>query len=323
VAALGDGRRALSGSYDTTLRLWDLETGRCIRTLEGHTNKVTSVAALSDNRRAVSGSNDNSLKLWDLETGRCLRTLAGHTEWVNSVAVSADGDRALSGSDDKTLRLWDLKTGRCIRTLEGHPYPVRSVAVAGDGHRALSGSEGKNLNLWELPANLGHRAPLQVTQPTGFRERVEKKSAFEDAVSRATTLLEQGSYGQCYSVIREAWRATGHAQEKRVSTIVSELHNKGRRRGITFAAMVRALEGHRDPVTSVAVSGDGRRALSGSKDTALRLWDLETGRCIRTLEGHTDWVWSVAMLGDDHRALSGGDDGNLRLWQLVRELEFD
>ena len=67
-------------TYDGTVRLWDVETGRCLRVLEGHTDYVWSVAWSVDGRRALSGSNDNTVRLWDVETGRCLRVLEGHTD---------------------------------------------------------------------------------------------------------------------------------------------------------------------------------------------------------------------------------------------------
>jgi WD40 repeat protein len=64
-----DGRRAVSASADRTLRLWDLETGQTLRTLEGHTSRVTVVAVMPDGRRAVSRSDDRTLRVWDLESG--------------------------------------------------------------------------------------------------------------------------------------------------------------------------------------------------------------------------------------------------------------
>ena len=81
-------------------------------------------------------------------------------------------------------------------------------------------------------------------------------------------------------------------------------------------ALLQTLEGHTDLVNSVALTPDGRRALSGSKDKTLRLWDLDTGACLKTLEGHTDWVHSVALTPDGRRALSGSGDKTLRLWDL-------
>ena len=74
----GDGKRAVSGSDDKTLKVWDLTTGGLLRTLEGHAGSVTAVAMSGDGTRAVSGSDDETLKVWDLTTGRLLRTLEGH-----------------------------------------------------------------------------------------------------------------------------------------------------------------------------------------------------------------------------------------------------
>ena len=139
VAWSADQRRALSGSDDKTVRLWDVETGRCLRVLEGHTSAVWSVAWSADQRRALSGAQDKTVRLWDVETGRCLRVLEGHTTRSLSVAWSADQRHALSGSDDKTVRLWDVETGRCLRVLEGHTGDVWSVAWSADQRRALSG----------------------------------------------------------------------------------------------------------------------------------------------------------------------------------------
>ena len=93
------------------MRLWDVETGRCLRVLEGHSACVWSVAWSPDGRRALSGADDNTVRLWDVETGRCLRVLEGHSASVWSVAWSPDGRRAFSAAGNGVMRVWDL-TGR-------------------------------------------------------------------------------------------------------------------------------------------------------------------------------------------------------------------
>ena len=105
VALSDDGRFALPGSIDRTLRLWNLSEGRRLRTFEGHGGGVTSVALSADGRFALSGSDDRSLRLWDLSESRCVRIFEAHSDVVTSVSLSADGRFALSGSRDKSLRL--------------------------------------------------------------------------------------------------------------------------------------------------------------------------------------------------------------------------
>jgi WD40 repeat protein len=72
-----DGRYALSGSYDKTIRLWNIESGREIRRFEGHTNHVISVSFSHDGRYALSGSDDHTIRLWDIESGREIRRFEG------------------------------------------------------------------------------------------------------------------------------------------------------------------------------------------------------------------------------------------------------
>jgi small GTP-binding protein len=128
-----DQQLALSGGDDKSVRLWEVETGRCLRVLEGHTSTVWSVAWSTDQRLALSGGYDGTVRLWEVETGRCLRVLEGHTGTVLSVAWSTDQRLALSGSRDRTVRLWDLSeyvvAARALEVI-AKPAPVISEAVA-------------------------------------------------------------------------------------------------------------------------------------------------------------------------------------------------
>jgi hypothetical protein len=150
VAVTPDGRRAISGSRDRTLIVWDLERGAEERTLGGHTGGVNAVAVTPDGRRAISASDDRTLIVWDLERGVEERTLTGHRLGVRAVAVTPDGRRAISASADRTLIVWDLGSGAEERTLTGHRLGVKAVAVTPDGRRAISASADGPLIVWDL-----------------------------------------------------------------------------------------------------------------------------------------------------------------------------
>jgi WD40 repeat protein len=168
VAVCPDGQRAVSVSADQTLKVWDLSSGRELRTLSGHTDSVTAVAVSPDRRRVVSGSNDQTLKVWDLASGRELNTFTGHSGYVTAVAVTPDGHRALSAAGVATvcldrsgaveppavLNVWELDSGEELRTLTGHPSRVTAVAVTPDGQRAVSASFDHTLKVWDLAS--GH-----------------------------------------------------------------------------------------------------------------------------------------------------------------------
>jgi WD40 repeat protein len=160
-----NGSRIVSGSDDTTVRIWDTSTGEALATLNGHDRPVASVAFSPDGSRIVSGSTDHTVRIWDTSTGEALATLEGHEREVRSVAFSPDGSRIVSGSYDKTVRIWDTSTGEALTTLEGHEESVTSVAFSPDGSRIISrSSRGKVLHWDAITGSLLSRLVEQETQ---------------------------------------------------------------------------------------------------------------------------------------------------------------
>jgi len=160
---------AVSGSEDFTLRVWDLEAGRPLGTLQGHEGFVHTVALgeLGGRSIAVSGGDDKTVRVWALDTGGALgRPLRGHREWVTAVAVGALSGRqiAVSGGIDQTVRVWDLeKAGPVGEPLVGHEGWVNAVAVGtlGDRSIAVSGGDDNTVRAWDLSAGRPLGWPLQ------------------------------------------------------------------------------------------------------------------------------------------------------------------
>jgi WD40 repeat protein len=153
------GRWALSGSFDKTLRLWDVAAGQCVRIFEGHADIIHSVAWDWERRWAISAGNDKSIRLWDLASGRCLRVFQDHFERVLAITMTGDGRWAVSGSGDKMLRLWNLVTGQCTQVFSGHTAAVTSLSMSPDGRWIASGSHDQTLRLWELEWEYEFPAP--------------------------------------------------------------------------------------------------------------------------------------------------------------------
>ena len=115
------GTRIVSGSDDGTLKVWSAVTGKCLRTLVGHTGGVWS-SHLSGNI-VISGSTDRTLKVWNADTGHCIHTLYGHSSTVRCMDMHETA--VVSGSRDGTLRMWDTISGQCLHVLVGHLAAVR------------------------------------------------------------------------------------------------------------------------------------------------------------------------------------------------------
>ena len=112
IAYSPDGKLVASGSFDNTIKLWDVETGKELRTFYGHTGKVMSVAFSPDGKLLASGGSDFVIRLWDVSTGKQAKVLEYHSNSVNAVRFSPDGKTIVSGSDDQTVKIWDVATGR-------------------------------------------------------------------------------------------------------------------------------------------------------------------------------------------------------------------
>jgi len=153
VAISSDGQFALSGSWDGTLRLWDLNTGRKTRSFVGHTKDVLSVAFSADNRQIVSGSRDKTINLWNT-LGQLKFTIVdeGHKEWVSCVRFSPNLNTPLivSAGWDKVVKVWNLNHCKIRTNLLGHTGYVNSVTVSPDGSLCASGGKDGTAMLWDL-----------------------------------------------------------------------------------------------------------------------------------------------------------------------------
>jgi WD40 repeat protein len=279
-----DGRLALSGSDDKTVRLWDVASGMEVRRFDGHTDSVAAVAFSADGARAASAGDDRSVRLWEVGTGRALGCLRGHTDTVRGVAFVPGGRLVVSCGDDGTARLWDVAAGTEVRTLAGHEGRVTSVAVSADGRRVLTGGYDHTVRVWDLASG------AELHRLEGHTREVHTV-AFAPDGRRAV------SGGSDRSV--RVW-------------------------DVDAAKEICCLNGHGNAVVRVAFAADGRQVLSASSqyqtaDQTLRVWDAASGQQLRGFGGAAgDRLGCAAFAPDGLLALSGSAEPTLRLWKLSK-----
>ena len=320
VGALPDGTPVIvSGGGDATVRVWELASGRWLRTLEGHTGGVSAVAvgALPDGTPViVSGGGDATVRVWRLADGAPVgKPQTGHTTSVDAVAVGAlpDGTPVIvSGGGDATVRVWELADGAPVgKPLRGHAGGVSAVAVGAlpdgtpvivsGGGRPFDGIAQGTLRVWRLTDGTPVGKPL-----TGHIGWYTRSGCFFMATPVAVGRLSDGAP----VIVSGSGRDDATLQVWRLAdgTPVGE-----------------PLCGHTGRVSAVAVGAlpDGTPVIvsGGSDDDTVRVWRLADGtRVGEPLRGHAGGVSAVAVgaLPDGTPVIvSGGGDATVRVWELA------
>ncbi len=138
-----------SGNVGRAVNLWDIRTGECIATLDGHTYPVLALAFSPDGNQLVSCSGDTTMKTWDIDSRTEIFTLTGHSLYVVTCDWDPNDNRIVSGSVDSSIREWDPNTGRLIKEHSDHRTAVHTVRFSPDGERFASGSSDMSIILWD------------------------------------------------------------------------------------------------------------------------------------------------------------------------------
>jgi len=229
-----DGKLLVTGSWDQSVKIWDIESGRALRKLEGvHEGYVNSVEFSPDGVTILTGSDDGTARLWEVATGEASKVeFRGHESRIRQARFSDDGERVLTVAHDKTARIWSAQTGELQRTLEGHQWAVLCGQFSSDGQRVITGSEDNTAIIWDATSG---KVLLRLAGHTDGITAV----AFAPDGSRVLTGSEDN--------MAKLWDAhTG----KEILTLV----------------------GHGKELTSVGFSPDSRFALTSGRDGATILW---------------------------------------------------
>lgn len=279
-----DGKTIITGSTDTGVKLWDVQTGKIIRTLHGQHEGVTSAAFSPDGQKVLTGGIEGNIELWDRKTGMKMLSFDNQTHHpILSISFSPDGRKAVSGGTDYNVRVWDIETGRQDFVLLGHRGPVKSVSFSADGKMVLSAGGDKKVGgcckWWDIET----RKEIGEIYDTDYI----KFAAFTPDGKRI--LIGSGRTLKLWDT-------------------------KQRNRLLTLD--------HRNFVDCAALSHDGKLALSAGSSGTINIWNIDTGRLIIKLKGHNNTVFSLSFSPDDRTVLSGAADGTIKLWEVITGVEI-
>lgn len=274
-------KHLMLGLYDATVKIWNIETGECIRTLSGHLKGVRALAF--DSQKLITGGLDSTVKVWNYHNGQCISTYRGHDDAVTSVDFC---DKTIvSGSADCTVKVWHVDSRTCY-TLRGHTDCINCVKIHSPSNTVFSASDDTTIKMWDMKSN-------QCLQKFGG-------------------VGSNGHVGQVESVIPFVYKGNDLVVDLDDSDSESQHHEGTPRPGGVNAEHVESVGEF--PQELPHNPNYPTHLLTSSLDNTIKLWDVKTGKCIRTQFGHIEGIWSIDA--DNFRIVSGAHDKLIKVWDL-------
>ncbi|PWN91225.1 putative platelet-activating factor acetylhydrolase ib alpha subunit [Acaromyces ingoldii] len=265
----------VSVSDDSTLKVWDWETGEFERTLKAHTKAVHDADFDSKGNLLASCSSDMTIKVWDTnDDWKNVKTLFGHDHTVSAVRFLPGDDFVVSAGRDRTIRVWDIKTGYCTKTLSGHSDWVRSVVPSDDGRLLASCSNDQTARIWDVASG-------ETKVELRGHDHVVETIAFAPI--------------SAYAAIRDLAGIQGGTNTPGQFVATGSRDKVIKIWDTSSGQCLKTMTGHDNWIRGLAWAPNGHALLSCSDDKTVRVWDLKAGaRCSKTLEAHNHFVTGIS-----------------------------
>lgn len=318
-----NGRYLASGSGDTTVRFWDVNTETPHFTCKAHKNWILAIAWSPDGTKLASGCKNSEVCVWDPATGNQLgKTMKGHKQWITCLQweplhTNPECRKLASSSKDGNIRIWDTILCQTLITLSGHLQSVTCIRWGGEG-LLYSSSQDRTIKVWRTEDGTMCRT-LQghghwVNTMALNTDYVIRTGAYDPAASKADQNRTKDKEELKKLALERYQKLKGSEVERLVSgsddfTLFLWTPSVAKKE-------ITRMTGHQALINEVKFSPDGRLIASGSFDKSIKVWDGQTGKFLAALRGHVSSVYQVSWSADSRLLCTGSSDSTLKVWDM-------
>jgi WD40 repeat protein len=281
-----DGKTIISCGSDRQIKLWELATGKLLKTFNGHSESVNQLAIGLDNKILASGSWDKTIKIWDLERGTVKHSLTGHEQEINSLIIDSEAKTLISGGYDGKIKFWDLNTGKLQQTINAHYSWVNALVVTSNGKTLISGgSEGK-IKFWDLSTK-------NLQKEIEDRYRSLRELAISSDNSFIASAYNAGNDVKIWDLNTGTLQKTIETEDSAASQLFS--------------------------INGLAISRNRQFLVTGSGNSKTKIWNLASATQEQNITSSTSPVFALTLSFDDKILAIGRQDGSIEIWRLLEQ----
>jgi len=318
VAISVDQRYIFSGCNDNVAEIWDLESGKLVRLLSGHSGPVTLIELCTNKPLCLTVCDDGSVTIWNSAIGKKIRTIQAHDSKITSISINDDGNRMITNGIDGIIKIWDCNSGNLLRAIKKITVSSTANSINAEKNLVITGYNDGKIVLWNT--NTGRKIQTHDAHQ-GSIKSISISSDGSHYVTGGNDFLTKVwniNTGILLSTLKghgapvNSVKINGNGQ-----IVISVGDDNTTKIWLTGKVNeVRKLSSHNAEILSTAISSDNKIIATGCSDSIVKLWSSESSKEITTLKGHRDAITDLKFYVSGDQIATSSKDKTIRIWKL-------